>query len=67
MAAIPQANMVAPTILSSVGNLAKEDNQMIMILCSVQFRNAHVVLGHSNKGVSFIICFFCHTVVDCHF
>jgi hypothetical protein len=58
MAAIPQANMAAPTILCSVGNLAKEDDQMIIILCSVQFRNAHIMLGRSNKGVSCIICFF---------
>jgi len=58
MAAIPQANMAAPTILPSVGNLAKEDDQMIIILHAVQFRNAHIVLGRSNKGVSFIICFF---------
>jgi hypothetical protein len=67
MAVIPPANMVAPTILHSVSNLANEDDQMIIILCLVQFRNAHVMLGRSNKGVSCIIFFFCHTVADCHF
>jgi hypothetical protein len=55
MAAIPPANMTAPTILHSVGDLTKEDDQMIIILCSVQFRNAHIMLGRSNKRVS---CFF---------
>jgi hypothetical protein len=59
--------MVAPTILRSVGDLGKEDDQMIIVLCLVQCRNAHVMLGRSNKGVSCIICFFYHTVVDCCF
>jgi hypothetical protein len=58
MAAIPLANMVAPTILHSVGDLAKEDDQMIIIFCSIQFRNAHIMLGHSNKGVSCIFLLF---------
>jgi len=48
MAAIPQANMSR-----SIGDLAKDDDQMIIILRAVQFRNAHVMLGRSNKGVSY--------------
>jgi len=53
MAAIPQANMSR-----SIGDLAKDDDQMIIILRAVQFRNAHVMLGRSNKGVSFFFRFF---------
>jgi len=60
MAVIPRENMVC-----SIGNLAKDDDQTIIILHGVQFRNAHVMLGHSNKGVS--CAFFRHTVVDRHF
>jgi len=62
MAAIPQANMSR-----SIGDLAKDDDQMIIILRAVQFRNAHVMLGRSNKGVSFFFVFFFHTVADCRF
>jgi hypothetical protein len=53
MAAIPQENMVR-----FIGNLAKDDDKMIIILRLVQFRNAHVMLGRSNKGVNCIICLF---------
>jgi hypothetical protein len=52
--------------MRSIGDLNKEDDQMIIILCSVQFRNAHVILGRSNKGVSGTIFITCHTVADCH-
>jgi hypothetical protein len=45
------ANMATPSILRSIGDLTKEDDQMIIILRSVQFRNAHVMLGRSHKGV----------------
>jgi hypothetical protein len=53
MAGIPQENMVR-----SIGDLAKDDDQMIIILHAVHFRNAHVMSGHSNKGVSCIFSFF---------
>ena len=47
----------------SIGDLAKDDDQMIIILRAVQFRNAHVMLGRSNKGVSCIFSFFqCYQV-----
>jgi hypothetical protein len=36
------ANMAVPT-LQSLGDLTKEDGQMIIILCAVQFQGAHVV------------------------
>jgi len=63
MAAPPAPTNIA---MRSIGDLNKEDDQMIIILCSVQFRNAHVILGRSNKGVSGTIFITCHTVADCH-
>jgi hypothetical protein len=45
-------------MVRSTGDLAKDDDQMIIILRAVQFRNDHVMLGRSNKGVSCIFSFF---------
>ncbi len=44
------ASMATPFILCSKGDLTKEGDQMIIILHSVQFRNAHVILGDHTKG-----------------
>jgi hypothetical protein len=59
--------MEEPSILHLIGDLTKEDDQMVIILRSVSFRNAHVMLGRSNKGVSGTIFIIPHTVADCHF
>jgi hypothetical protein len=48
--------MVIPT-LQSLGDLTKEDDQMIIILCAVQFQSAHVAISHSVVGVSSILFF----------
>jgi hypothetical protein len=52
--------MVAPSLLHLIGDLTKEDDQMIIILRSVSFRNAHVMvmLAHSDKGVSGTIFYY---------
>jgi hypothetical protein len=47
-----QANMATATTLCPIGGLTKEDDQMISILHSVQFHNAHIMIGHSTKGIS---------------
>jgi hypothetical protein len=44
------SNMVTPTLFS-LGDLAKEDNQMIIILHTVQFCSAHVAISISQVGV----------------
>jgi hypothetical protein len=62
------ANMATPSInLRSIGDLTKEDDQMIIILHSDQFRNAHVMLGRSNKGVSFFVHFVLLLIVICNY
>jgi len=52
--------MAAPSILHWIGDLTKEDDQMIIILRSVSFRKAHVMvmLAHSDKGVSGTIFYY---------
>ena len=47
-------NIAIPT-LHSLGDLSKEDDQMIIILHAVQFRSAHVAISRSQVGVSFLL------------
>jgi hypothetical protein len=47
-------NMTIPT-LQSLGDLTKEDDQMIIILRAVQFRGAHVAISRVQVGVSFLL------------
>jgi hypothetical protein len=58
------ANIATSTTLRPIGDVTNEDDQMIRILRSVQFCNAHVMIGLATKGVSIVI--ICD-VVDCHF
>jgi len=48
-------------------DLTKEDDQMIIILHSIQFRNAHVMLGQSNKGLSFFVDIMLLHIVICNY
>jgi hypothetical protein len=54
------ANMNVPTS-QSLGDLTKEDDQMIIILHAVQFRGAHVAISQIQVGVSILsfIIFYC--------
>jgi hypothetical protein len=51
--------MVTPTLFS-LGDLTKEGDQMIIILCTTQFGCAHVDISRSQVGVSvlFFIIFY---------
>ena len=58
-------NMAIPT-LHSLGDLSKEDDQMIIILRAVQFRSAHVAISRSQVGVSFLLYIISsRVIVDC--
>jgi hypothetical protein len=46
--------MAIPT-LQSLDDLTKEDDQMIIILCTVQFWGAHVVISRVQVGLSFVL------------
>ncbi len=49
-----------------IGDLSKEDDQMIRILRAVEHQSAHVMTGRKQIGVSFLLMFI-HVVIDCHF
>jgi hypothetical protein len=46
-------NMAIPT-LQSLGDLTKEDDQMIITLHVVQFQDPHVAISRVQVGVSFL-------------
>ncbi len=50
-------NMATPT-LQSLGDLTKEDDQMIIILHAVQFQGGHVAISRSVVGISIILYSF---------
>jgi hypothetical protein len=47
-------NMTIPT-LQSLGDLTKEDDQMIIILRAMQFLGAHVAISRAQVEVSFLL------------
>jgi hypothetical protein len=52
--------MAAPTniailTLQSLGDLTKEDDQMIIILHAVQFQGAYVTISRVQVGISFLL------------
>jgi hypothetical protein len=57
--------MTIPT-LQSLGDLTKEDDQMIIILRTVQFWGTHVVISRVQVGVSFLFfILFYYNVAYC--
>jgi hypothetical protein len=54
---------MAVLTLQSLGDLTKEDDQMIIILCAVQFWGGHVAISRSVVGVSIILFSFLNVML----